>query len=421
MRLSAFLGPLGLIAAVAYALALPSTLPGKLPAAPDYKHLYESHQWFSLRDAVNSAGDHAPVFYRGAVEAAFNQVEAADRDLRMDMRGEPRSSRASDSRETMIAMYYRQGKYKSALAAEDLYRHAPASDDEKKERSMLAALAKAGDLSVSIPKSPASVTIDVVDGNLFLPLTINNSAASYAFDNGASISMISESEAKRLGLAVQSTTATMYTMTGANIPMRVAAVNDLAIGGMHFAHVAFTVVPDSYPPFDELPAGKRGIIGMPVLIAMKNQRWSAAKKSFEFNFPVVLGSKPVQNLALEQTSTFVQAKYKTTPLLMSLDTGAQLTYLYPAFTTAFPAVVAAGKTETKKVTGVGGSSDFDSTLLDAVTLTIGGRDVTLKPAHVLAKDNTPVSKWFAGNLGMDLLNQSSSATIDWSTMSLSLQ
>jgi hypothetical protein len=197
-------------------------------------------------------------------------------------------------------------------------------------------------------------------------------------------------------------------------------VNDLGIGGMHFAHVAFTVVPDSYPPFDELPAGKRGIIGMPVLIAMKNQRWSAAKKTFEFNFPAALVTKPIQNLALEQTSTFVQVKYKNTPLLMSLDTGAQLTYLYPAFTTALPAVVAAGKKETKKVTGVGGSSDFDSTLLDSVTLTIGGRDVTLKPAHVLAKDNTPVSKWFAGNVGMDLLNQPSTTTIDWSWMTISL-
>lgn len=414
MRLSAALGPI----AVAVCLAASTVA---LPTAPDYKHLYETHQWFALRDAVNAAAEHAPIFYRGAVEAAFNETEAADRDLKMDIRGEPHSTRSPSARDLLIALYYRQGRFKSALTAFDLYHYVPANDDEKKERDMLAALAQAGDLSVSIPKSPASVAIDIVDGNLFLPLTINNSAASYAFDNGASISMISESEAKRLGLTVQPTSATMYTMTGATIPMRIAVVNDLAIGGMHFAHVAFTVVPDSKPPFDELPAGKRGILGMPVLIAMKNQRWSAAKKTFEFNFPVALAAKPVQNLALEQTSTFVQVKYKNTPLLMSLDTGAQLTYLYPAFTTAFPAVVAAGKKETKKVTGVGGSSDFDSTVLDSLTLTVGGRDVTLKPAHVLAKDNTPVSKWFAGNVGMDLLNQSSTTTLDWTTMTINLQ
>ncbi len=421
MRLSAALGPLAAVCAAACAFALPATLKAKLPAAPDYKRLYETHQWFALRDAVNSAGDHAPVFYRGAVEAAFNETEAADRDLKMDMRGEPHSSRASDSRELLIALYYRQGKYKSALAADDLYHHQPVSDDEKKERSMIAALAQAGNLSVAIPKSPASVTIDVVDGNLFLPVTVNNSAASYAFDNGSSMSMMSESEAKRLGLAVQSTGSTMYTMTGANIPLRIAVVNDLAIGGMHFSRVVFGVTPDANPPFNDLPAGKRGIIGMPVLMAMNNQRWSAAKRTFEFNYPVALVAKPAPNLALEQTSTFVQVRSKQTPMQMSLDTGAQITYLYPAFTAVFPTAVAGGKKETKAVTGFGGSSNFDSVVLDSVTLTIGGRDLTLKPAHVLAKNNTPVSSWFAGNVGMDLLNQSSTTSIDWSLMTLSLQ
>lgn len=422
MRLPAALGPLAAVSTIACAFALPPKITAnKLPTAPDYKHLYETHQWFSLRDAVNSAAEHAPVFYRGAVEAAFNQTEAADRDLKMDMRGEPHSTRASDARELLVALYYRQGRYKSALAADDLYHHAPANDDQKKERSILSAFAQAGDLSVSVPRQSASVTIDIVDGNLFLPVTINTSPASYAFDNGAATSMMSESEAKRLGLTVQSTGSTMYTMTGAIIAMRIAVVNDLAIGGMHFSHVVFTVAPDSNPPFNDLPAGKRGIIGMPVLLAMKNQRWSATKRTFEFGSLSVYKDIPRPNLCLEQTSTFVEVRSKQTPLVMSLDTGAQNTYLYPAFTAAFPTVVAAGKKETKKVTGVGGSSDFDSVVLDSVTLTLGGHDVTLKPAHVLAKDNTPTSSWFAGNVGMDLLNQSSTTTIDWITMSVNLQ
>src|ERR1700689_3691126 len=100
MRLSAALGPLVAVCAAACAFALPA----KLPAAPDYKHLYETHQWFALRDAVNSA---------------------AGRALKMDVRGDPPPSRASESRELLIAIYYRQGKYKSALAADDPYHHQP--------------------------------------------------------------------------------------------------------------------------------------------------------------------------------------------------------------------------------------------------------------------------------------------------------
>lgn len=425
MRLTAFLEPLGLIAAAACAFAvptaLPATVPGTLPTAPDYKHLYETHQWFALRDAVNSAADHAPVFYRGAVEAAFNQTEAAERDLKMDMRGEPHSSRASDSREIMIAMYYRHGKYRSALAADDLYHHAPANDDERKERSMLATLAQAGDLTVTVPKSSGNIAIDFVDGNLFLPIAINNSAASYAFDNGAATSFMSESEAKRLGLTVQSTGASMYTMTAASISMRIAVVNDLAIGGLHLSHVVFTVLPDANPPFNDLPAVKRGIIGMPVLLAMKTIRWSYAKRTFEFSVPIPYATIPKSNLAFQDTSTFIALTSNAHDLQFSLDTGAQVTYLYPGFAAAFPALIASGKKETHTLTGVGGSSDFDSVALDSITLNVAGRPLTLKPAHVLIKSNNATSSWFSGNLGMDLLNQSSSVTLDWTAMSLSLQ
>src|SRR5580693_10675302 len=155
MRLSAALGPLVAVCAAACAFALPA----KLPAAPDYKHLYETHQWFALRDAVNSAADHAPVFFKGAVEAAFNETEAADRDLKMDIRGEPHSTRSPSARDLLVALYYRQGRYKTALTSFDLYHYTPANDDEKKERAMLVAMAQAGDLSVSVPKQSASVAI----------------------------------------------------------------------------------------------------------------------------------------------------------------------------------------------------------------------------------------------------------------------
>jgi hypothetical protein len=430
MRLSALIRPLSAVLCVPALAALAALA---LPSAPDYKHLYETHQWFALRDAIFAAGEHAPVFYKAAIEAAFNQTEAADRDLRTDMRGEPHSPRAGHSRDHLIALYYRQGKYKSALAAFDSYHYTAANADEKSERETLASFATAGDLTVSIPKPSANVTIEIVDNNLFVPVTINNSPASYAFDNGASSSMMSESEANRLGLSVTSTNASMDTMNGTKIPTRIAIVNDLAIGGMHFAHVVFTVAPDANPPFDELPVGKRGLIGLPVLIAMRTQRWNAAKRTFEFNFPSAPGSgaaAPVAtgavsvpthaNLAFEDTATFLAAASNGHPLGFSLDTGAQHTYLYPAFTAAFPALVAAGKKEIHTLTGVGGSSSVDSTLVDSVTLTIGGADVTLKPARVLAKANNANSGWFAGNVGVDLLNQKI-ATIDWSTMTLTLK
>jgi len=54
-------------------------------------------------------------------------------------------------------------------------------------------------------------------------------------------------------------------------------------------------------------------------------------------------------------------------------------------------------------------------------LTVGGRPVVLKPAHLLLHDNNSTSNRFAGNLGMDLLNQARVVEIDFQSMTLSLR
>lgn len=40
---------------------------------PDLRSLYETHQWFRLRDAVRETK--APAFYRGAVACAFDDFD----------------------------------------------------------------------------------------------------------------------------------------------------------------------------------------------------------------------------------------------------------------------------------------------------------------------------------------------------------
>ena len=83
-------------------------------------------------------------------------------------------------------------------------------------------------------------------------------------------------------------------------------------------------------------------------------------------------------------------------------------------------MAASGSPEAHKVTGVGGSADIKSVLLPSLTFNVGRRDVLLKPAHIMLKDNNSTSNWFAGNLGMDLLNQAGSVEIDLTSMTLSL-
>jgi hypothetical protein len=59
--------------------------------------------------------------------------------------------------------------------------------------------------------------------------------------------------------------------------------------------------------------------------------------------------------------------------------------------------------------------------LPPVTFQVGGRNVTLQPAHVLLKANNDTSEWFIGNLGMDILNQAHRVTLDFQSMTLMLE
>jgi hypothetical protein len=65
-----------------------------------------------------------------------------------------------------------------------------------------------------------------------------------------------------------------------------------------------------------------------------------------------------------------------------------------------------------------GSFDLDSILIPELSLRVGGAAVTLKPAHVFEKHVGP-ERYF-GNLGMDLLSQGRTVTLDFRCMVLAL-
>ena len=76
--------------------------------------MFETHQVFALRDAV--AHGHAPLFYRGAVEASLNQMGPAQKDLRKIIQADLHSKDAYDARDLLGNLYFRNGLYREALA-----------------------------------------------------------------------------------------------------------------------------------------------------------------------------------------------------------------------------------------------------------------------------------------------------------------
>ena len=400
-----------------------SILFGARQSEPNLQALYENHQWLELQMAVTTAHGRAPLFYRGAVEAAFDAPEAAQRDLDAVIRASPEGPDAAAAHDLLTGLYFRLGDYRKALAHVNARTAAhPDAEGSHNALPLLEALSSAPGQTMEQRRS-TTVPLAIEDGNGVLPVTINGHDAHYIFDTGANISTISESEADRLGLETREVGTTMSGMIGAGgVRAHVAVAEHLALGDIHLTHVAFVVVADTQPPFNDLPTGRRGILGIQVLMAVQTMRWSPHDKTFACGFaPPALD--PRQSVVFfDGTTPMTQVEFQQRPITMGLDTGAQDTELYPPFARAFAVFVNAnGRKESHQLTGLDGSAAYDALLIDALTLRVGGRDLALRPAHVLLKESNGASHWAFGNLGMDLMNQAQSVTLDLSHMRLSLR
>jgi predicted aspartyl protease len=376
---------------------------------------YVENQIFKLRDAVEHAP--APLFYRAAVEASSNRVQEAETDLRSIIHAAPHSSDAYEAHDLLANMYFRNGMYREGfyeIAA--ALKERPGAGDPKSMLPIATALNDLPPMAVSAIK-PSQLRIE--PGSIFLPLKADGKDAEFFFDTGAGISVIGESEAQELGLALKATDGKMGDASGHGVTgLKIGLVTDLTIGGLHLRNVPFLVIDDKGEPWTDLPRKRRGIIGIPVLLAMRTVRW-APSGSFAFGFPARKLDVATCNMLFHNSNPVIDIRVNGKHLDFTLDTGAVDTDLNPSFAKALPSLMESGTPEKRSIEGLGGKTDGDSILLPSVTFQIGDQTSVLKPAHVFTEHGN--GTWAAGNLGMDILKQARAFTLDFGAMTLSLE
>lgn len=264
---------------VATAAALASARQG---GAPDLRALSDAHRVFALRDAISQGTP--PLFYRGVVEAAFNDAADAERDLKVVVQSDPGGADAFDARTHLMTLAFRNGRYLDAERQfERLLAQKPGAPNLLSEAALLHALARTPDQEV-VDRHEFSGRMDVAGGNLLLPVKVNGQFAEFAFDLGSNLSVVSESEAARLGLDARPIDASPDGIDGPDTRARLATGVPLVVGNLRLSNVALLVLPDSQAPFDALPPGKRGVLGIPVLLAMRTLRWRTTDQTFDCGF-----------------------------------------------------------------------------------------------------------------------------------------
>ncbi|AFL87744.1 hypothetical protein Terro_1436 [Terriglobus roseus DSM 18391] len=383
--------------------------PEALKAAYDAKHV------FALRDAV--AHSSAPRLYKGAVDASANRVQTATKELQAVIQHDPHSDEAYEAHDLLGNLYFRNGMYREGygeiVAA---LRESPNASDAKSMLSIFTALNELPKMSV-VEMKPTSMAIE--PGSLSLPFQANGKDLKFFFDTGAAISIMGESEAKELGILAKPVEGKMNDSSGRGVSgLRVALVSDLRIGGLHLRNVPFLVIADSGEPWTHAPKNERGIIGLPLLIAMRTFRWTPEGR-FEFGLPAGKPDINTCNMLFHNSSPVVDVLVEGMHLDFTLDTGAVDTDLNPPFAKALPDLMKSGQPEERALEGLGGKVVNASLLLPSVTFAFGGKSLALSPAHVFTEHGN--GAWAPGNLGMDLLRQARAFTVDFEAMTLRLE
>jgi hypothetical protein len=386
----------------------------------ELKSLYEAHQWFKLRDAVQAKG--ASAFYRGVVASAFNDIKQAEKYLQAVIRSAPQSEEASDARVLLTYVYMRTGRYRQAFS--QIEKAVAAKPDDaglKNARALFDALSRYPEQSV-LERRSSRIRYSMNGGNMFIPVEVNGKSAKYMVDTGANFSLIGAAEAKRLGLIIhESGGAKIGDSVGSNVDVRIAVADQLTVGSIRLSNAIFFVAPDDQQPFIDLPSGERGVLGLPVLLAFHTLRWKQ-EGTFEIGFAPGSRKGPKSNICFEGANLIIDGEFRQSKINVFLDTGATRTRVLPLFAKEFPSFIDEfGRKGSDRVTGVGGSAEVDVITLPELALRISGFDAVLRPAQVLLKDMTPDSRWWHVWGGLDLLNQARVVTLDLKSMTLALE
>lgn len=402
------------IAAVAVLMVvLPSA--ALSPSQDTFRAVYETNRIFEMRAKVEAAS--APMFYKGALAASANQIDTAKYELRSVINASPHSDEAYEAHDLLGNLFSRNGMYQDAFGElKKAHLERPAATDPKSMLPIVSALNSLPAMTLALLR-PTRLRIE--PKSMFLPLKVDGHDAEFLFDTGSGISVVGQSEATELGLAGKDVEGTMGDASGRGVSgLHIALAKDLTIGGLHLRNVPFVVMSDTGEPWNTLPLKRRGIIGIPVLLAMRTIEWKPTG-SFAFGFRTHALDLATCNVLFHNSNPVIDVQVGGKHLDFTLDTGAVSTDLNPAFAKAFPALIKTGIPEKQSIEGLGGSSEGQSILLPSVTLQIGDKSTVLKPAHVFTEHGN--GAWAAGNMGMDILSQSSAFTLDFGAMTLHLQ
>ena len=318
----------------------------------------------------------------------------------------------------------RQGRYAEAATALDAVLPLLGDEDERRETQ------EARDFDVALRDVPPMRAIVSGPGSVPLtrdlagltrgPVTINDGALDAIIDTGSSVSTISESNARRLGLRILPAHVSIGTATSSHASAGLAVADSVSFGGARFHNVVFLVMPDSALTFANGAYVVHGIIGMPILLELGRIEYAKEDERETLSYART-GGRPGANSNLivesEEPFTYVDVDGSGQPLRLLIDNGSVSSHLNQRFVAERPAIIATARRQSITRTGAAGAETQDALKLTSLVLRMGQTTASIADVDVIDDHKTNRH----GDLGLDVLRTAPGYVLNFEAMTFALQ
>jgi len=410
------------------AFVLPSRLKAEDPI-DRLALLYKECRYFELRDTLSEMKANPSLaldFFRGATANIFNRLDAAIISLLRYLDGASPNSPLPLTKEAwglLADSYRRSGQYRKSAEAQRLILSrfeaeldAFEKDNRRNQDVIWSSLA-----DVPAPTIEMSRGSIIQLENRHFPVRIKDRVFYCVYDTGANLSVLYQSAANELGLALHGPGIKIQSGTGKWIDGRMAVVPEMRLGEAIVRNAVFLVLPDDYFHVWHVRAGveRRGIIGVPILTAFKEL---TETRDGRLLIPARPSPRSVQNMGFYGFMPIVEVLHRGARLSFSLDTGSSATFLHPPFFRRYRGEIEArSKLRTITMGGVGDARAVKIHILDEFAFKAGGMDIALKKIEVHTEVTHSSTKLLFGTLGLDILGQCSQMTFNFESMSFVLE
>ncbi len=238
----------------------------------------------------------------------------------------------------------------------------------------------------------------------------------WILDTGANYSVVSETTAKLLKLAVLNGGTSTGTSTSRRIAIRYAVVPALTIGQATIHDLVVLVIADEalHVRAPKLEYQMQAILGI-------NAFRMFGRSTFDdvgtFRAGSAAGTVPRGGaLLMNERMPLLVAQVNGANLVFNLDTGANVTTFFSPYADRFARERAAWRPKLDTLIGAGGTVSYQVMTQPQVRFKLDGRETVMKNVSIFtgALGDEPDSTY--GNLGVDLLNRFHQFTFDFSTM-----